>query len=495
MKKFSQFIFEAKETRVSQQAKSLGLVGNGHGDWYDSKGEFTAKTVEGKLKFFNKGERVGQRDIPPKPGAKTAQPTPTAGQIQPTQTSQIQQQQPTETGQEQELPGDGEFLTVVFARFNPPTKEHKKLFDTANRISSGGEIRIYPSRTEDAKKNPLNPNKKISFMKKMFPGIDEIIVNNPEMKTIFDVLISANEDGYSNINIVVGSDRLSEMQSLSAKHNGKFYEFAEIKVIPTGTFDSQKNSAGVSSGMLRKAAADNDFREFKRGMTKDIDENDTRLLFNAVRKGMGFKEKMKENYNLWEISPELDYKNLRENFISNKIFKIGDIVENLNTGLVGKVIRRGTNYLICVTEEDVMFKSWIKDLMEADIEVPSTNLKKLVKKAVNRKDNNIDGFVDKEDPKVGPYGAFIPQAKNIPKNFREAYQEKKVESKMRAPGKPNTLVGTSGYFKYVAGMTPGFEKGDKTNLQPGAKPYSGYSNIKEFINKYRKIKESTYSNV
>jgi len=439
MKKFSQFIFEAKETRVSQQAKSLGLVGNGHGDWYDSKGEFTAKTVEGKLKFFNKGERVGQRDIPPKPGAKTAQSTPTAGQIQPTQTSQIQQQ-PTETDQEQELPGDGEFLTVVFARFNPPTKEHKKLFDTANRISSGGEIRIYPSRTEDDKKNPLNPNKKISFMKKMFPGIDEMIVNNPEMKTIFDVLISANEDGYSNVNIVVGSDRLSEMQSLSAKHNGKFYEFTEIKVIPTGNFDAEKNSAGVSSGMLRKAAADNDFREFKRGMTKDIDENDTRLLFNAVRKGMGFKEKMKENYNLWEISPELDYKNLRENFITNKIFKIGDIVENLNTGLVGKVIRRGTNYLICVTEDDVMFKSWIKDLME--------------------------------------------------------YTEVKMNSKYREPGKPNTLVGTLGAFKYVAAVTPGFNNGEKTNLQFGAKPYKGYStsNI-NFINKYRKIKESIYSNV
>jgi hypothetical protein len=132
-----------------------------------------------------------------------------------------------------------------------------------------------------------------------------------------------------------------------------------------------------------------------------------------------------------------------------------------------------------------MFKSWIKDVMEADIEVPSTNLKKLVKKAVNRRDDNIDGFVDKEDPKVGPYGAFIPQARNVPKNFREAYQEKRVDRKMRVPGKPNTLVGTSGYFKYVAGMTPGFEKGDKTNLQPGAKPYSGYSNIKEFINKYK----------
>jgi len=433
MKKFSQFIFEAKETRVSQQAKSLGLVGNGHGDWYDSKGEFIAKTVEGKLKFFNKGERVGQRDIPPKPGARTAQPTPTAGQIQPTQTPQIQQQ-PIETGQEQELPGDGEFLTVVFARFNPPTKEHKKLFDTANRISSGGEIRIYPSRTEDTKKNPLNPNKKISFMKKMFPGIDDMIVNNPEMKTIFDVLISANEEGYSNINIVVGSDRLSEMQSLSAKHNGKFYEFTEIKVIPTGNFDAEKNSTGVSSGMLRKAAADNDFREFKRGMTKNIDENDTRLLFNAVRKGMGFKEKMKENYNLWEICPELDYKNLRENFITNKIFKIGDIVENLNTGLIGKVIRRGTNYLICVTENDIMFKSWIKDLME--------------------------------------------------------YTEVKMDSPMRDKTHPNTLAGTLGAFKHYASMTPGAIGTNRQYLQKGGKAYGV-----NFINKYRKIKESTYSNV
>jgi hypothetical protein len=134
-----------------------------------------------------------------------------------------------------------------------------------------------------------------------------------------------------------------------------------------------------------------------------------------------------------------------------------------------------------------MFKSWIRDVMEADVEVPSTNLKNLVKKAVNRKDNNIDGFVDKEDPKVGPYGAFIPQARNVPKNFTEVYQEKRVERKMRVPGKPNTLAGTGGFFKYAVDMTPGFEKGDKTNLQYGTKPYSGYkqSNIRDFINKYK----------
>jgi hypothetical protein len=62
-----------------------------------------------------------------------------------------------------------------------------------------------------------------------------------------------------------------------------------------------------------------------------------------------------------------------------------------------------------------------------------------------------------------------------------------MSRKMRLPGKPNTLVGTSGYFKNAVDMTPGFEKGEKTNLQPGGKAYKGYSvsNVREFINKYK----------
>jgi len=35
--------------------------------------------------------------------------------------------------------------------------------------------------------------------------------------------------------------------------------------------------------------------------------------------------------------------------------------------LVGKIIRRGTNYLICVTEDKIMFKSWIQDVTEATL--------------------------------------------------------------------------------------------------------------------------------
>ena len=38
--------------------------------------------------------------------------------------------------------------------------------------------------------------------------------------------------------------------------------------------------------------------------------------------------------------------------------------------MVGRILRRGTNYLICVTEQDNMFKSWIRDVMEAVVNYP-----------------------------------------------------------------------------------------------------------------------------
>ena len=79
---------------------------------------------------------------------------------------------------------------------------------------------------------------------------------------------------------------------------------------------------------------------------------------------MGVKKK-KEVKEMWEIAPKYDPKGLRDNYISGNIFNLGDIVENLNTGLIGEIVRRGTNHLICVTKENYMFKSWIRDVMEA----------------------------------------------------------------------------------------------------------------------------------
>jgi len=72
---------------------------------------------------------------------------------------------------------------------------------------------------------------------------------------------------------------------------------------------------------------------------------------------------VKECYK-WQIAPDLDWKNLRENYVFGDLFNVGTIVENCNTGLRGEIIRSGTNHLICVTENGIMFKSWIKDVCE-----------------------------------------------------------------------------------------------------------------------------------
>ena len=58
MKTFLQFI---SENTATQQATRLGLEGDGHGGWYKD-GEFVAKTEKGKLKFYNKRQKVGGND-------------------------------------------------------------------------------------------------------------------------------------------------------------------------------------------------------------------------------------------------------------------------------------------------------------------------------------------------------------------------------------------------------------------------------------------------
>jgi hypothetical protein len=410
------------------QAKKLNLKSDGHGGWLDTRGNFVATTEKGKLVFVDRKGKKKQEEPTGKPAAakpQAAEPAKAkvAPEEKPKTTSSVQPTSDVDTG--------SDTLTVAFGRFNPPTVGHEKLLKAARKAATGGDLKIYPSRTQDPKKNPLDPDMKISFMKKMFPDFEENIINDDEMKSIFNVLIAASEAGYSNVNIVVGSDRQSEFENLAQKYNGDLYNFDLIRVISAGVRDADAEGVeGMSASKMRKAVIEDDFDSFRRGTPKTLDDGDTQALFDAVRQGMGSKKK-KKVAELWQIAPKYDAETLRENYVNGNIFRIGDIIENLNTGLVGKIIRRGTNYLICLTKEEYMFKSWIKDVME--------------------------------------------------------YQEKRVESKMRAPGKPNTLVGTGGFFKYAVDMTPGFEKGDKTNLQYGAKPYSGYkqSNIRDFINKYK----------
>ena len=426
MKSFLTFFTEARTSQASDQAARKGWTGDGHGNWFDKKGVLVARTESGRLVEIQRKAAAAPEEEQPK--QKAAEPTEAEAKAsQADLTAQAEGEfgmfpdgtprtmaPPTRAdGTPKEDKGP---VTVAFGRFNPPTIGHQKLFDAAKKAAGKGALRIYPSRTQDAKKNPLDSDAKHKVLQQMFPDHSENIINDPNSKTIFDVLKQAYEDGHSSVQIVVGGDRQAEFEKLSQEYNGKLYQFSTIETISAGDRDEKKGGAeGMSASKMRKAATSKDekegFEEFKKGLPKPFlkDEEAAKQLFNTVRKQMMVK---KEGWNLWEIAPKLDWKNLRENYIKENIFNIGQLVENLNTGVVGKIIRRGTSYLICVTEDNMMFKSWIKDLQE--------------------------------------------------------YTEVKMDSIEREPGKPNTLVGTAGYKKYVEKMSPGNQWG------------------RQFINKYKK---------
>ena len=367
MKSFFQFLNEA-QSQASMQASKLNLKSDGHGGWLDTRGKFVATTEDGKLKFVDKKKKKAEDETTAKRKAAPAKPE-----------TKTKKDIPQETGAERAKAGEAdqtsgeptETLTTAFGRFNPPTVGHGKLLAAAKKAAGGADLKIYPSRSQDPKKNPLDADMKISFMKKMFPDYSENIVNDDEMRSIFNVLTTASEQGYRNVNIVVGSDRQAEFENLAQKYNGELYDFDLIRVISAGVRDADAEGVeGMSASKMRKAVVDDDFDSFRRGTPKELDDGDTTALFNAVRQGMGAKKKKKEVAEMWEIAPKCDPRGLRDQYVSENIFKIGDIVENLNTGLIGEIIRRGTNHLICLTKENYMFKSWIHDVMEAVVNYP-----------------------------------------------------------------------------------------------------------------------------
>ena len=380
VKSFGQFIIEAVKTAASTEAKMKGLKGDGHGGWYDAKGKFVAKTVNGKLQFTGgrgaaapedpKSTKVAAPD--PKAVQKKA-PMPVAGAAQPQQPEVEGEGKSPEPGDTQKQTAEimgapsSESVVITFGRFNPPTTGHEKLLKSASAEAdrNKSDFRVYPSRSVDSKKNPLQPGTKIEYMQKMFPDYADNIKDDANARTIFDVLVACQNIGYKAVTIVVGQDRLSEFQSLAQKYNGDLYEFEEIKVISAGTRDADAEGLeGMSASKMRAAAAEDDFKAFAKGIP-NIGNMDKKNLYNVLQKSMGVKKREIAKEDLWQYAPKLDPFGLRVAYLKEHIFKVGTLVENVNTGVRGRITRRCSNHVIVQTPEHTMYKAWLKDLVEA----------------------------------------------------------------------------------------------------------------------------------
>tara|TARA_R110000796_G_scaffold115102_1_gene226990 strand:- start:510 stop:1961 length:1452 start_codon:yes stop_codon:yes gene_type:complete len=260
-------------------------------------------------------------------------------------------------------------MTFVFGRFNPPTTGHEKLFDTLKKVSRGGAYRVYASQSTDPKKNPLDFKTKVKFLRKIFPKYARNIMADAGVRHVMDICVKLYDQGYTTVNMVAGSDRVTEFEVLLNKYNGVearhgFYQFKDrIKVTSAGERDPDSDDvSGMSASKLRAAAAAGDLELFSKGMPKGYRE--VTDLYNAVRKGMGLKESHNHRKHV-KLEPVSEK---REDFVAGELFKVGDQVVIKESEEVGEIVQLGANYLLVRLGEGKNVRKWIDAVEKLETE-------------------------------------------------------------------------------------------------------------------------------
>jgi phosphopantetheine adenylyltransferase len=247
-------------------------------------------------------------------------------------------------------------IVFAFGRFQPPTTGHELLVNAVKKIASAQKADhvIYASRTQDKKSNPLPVDRKVYYLKRMFPNTNFVAAND-EVRTFIEAAKALNKK-YKNLVMVAGSDRVPDYKKFLDKYNGTEFKFDTIEVVSAGERDPDSDTAaGMSGTKMREAAKKGDFVTFKRGLPHTLTELDGKRLMNEIRQGMGV-EVVKE-----QIKFETD--NVREKYFSGEIFHVGDIVES--EGITYQIIKRGSNHLLVEDEQGNKVSKWPQDLQES----------------------------------------------------------------------------------------------------------------------------------
>src|SRR6056300_198952 len=251
--------------------------------------------------------------------------------------------------------------TVVFAfgRFQPPHIGHELLVKLVAKTAQQKRFDhvIIASKTQDQKKNPLPVDRKVHYLKMMFPRIN-FMAANQEVRTFLEAAKFLNKR-YKNIIMVAGSDRYQEYKRLLNLYNGKDYKFDSIQVLNSGQRDPDaEGAAGMSATKVRENATKGNFIEFKKALPTAMRDIDARRLMNDIRMGLGMQA----------VREQVVFRKdeLREKYFNGEIFNIGDIVEE--SGDVFKIINRGSNHILVQEKTGAMVSKWIKDVQPTERE-------------------------------------------------------------------------------------------------------------------------------
>ena len=323
----------------------------------------------------------------------------------------------------------------TFGRMNPPTIGHEKLLDVMARKAGKHPYKIYLSQSQDAKKNPLDYQSKVKAARKMFPRHARQIMIDRGIKNVFDIAAKLYNEGYKNIAMVVGSDRVREFDILLRKYNGQkakhgFYNFQKITVISAGDRDPDAEGAeGMSASKMRAAASNGDFSQFAQGLPKSMSNAEAKKMYNTIRSAMGLKEQ-KQFKNKVTFEPVND---LRESYMDGKLFEQGQEVVIKENDVVGKITHLGSNYVI-VESNGQKYRKWLtqiesmsapqdKDISDRKGTQPAkyhTGLKKSTKAKRDAQFKKQAKMAD-DDPKAYKPAPGDKTAKTKPSKYTTAY--------------------------------------------------------------------------
>jgi len=256
-----------------------------------------------------------------------------------------------------ELTEAKETIVFTFGRFNPPTTGHEKLIKKVASVSGSNPFRVYPSHTQNPKKDPLPQALKIAYMRKMFTKYGNSIMAS-KAKTAIEIAVELYDQGYKNLIMVVGSDRVKEFDGILNKYNGVegkrhgYYKFDSVKVVSAGERDPDSEGVeGMSASKMRKAATDGDKDSFLQGVPSEF--KDGEKLYRDVRKNMGIREER-------DMGDMTDFETVRDAYLTGKVWNVGDCV--IVGHVSGEVVRKGTNYLSYMTEDGKIHKAWLHQI-------------------------------------------------------------------------------------------------------------------------------------
>ena len=330
-------------------------------------------------------------------------------------------------------------VVFAFGRLNPPTIGHQKLIDKvitmAKRVK--GLPVLYVSASQDKNKNPLTAKQKLDYLKKIYPRGIQLMPATGNERTFMEILKNRFDKRYTDVYMVAGSDRVLEFKKLIKKYNGKDYNFDTVNVVSAGERDPDAEGVtGMSASKMRALAKQNNYKDFRSGLMKNTKEKDAMKLFKDLKNQMGVREDM--------VPPSSDSDELRvirENYHNGEIFNMNETVENLKDGSIGKIIKRGPNYVQYEMEDGGVKRAWLDDIVPAetiDEEVINENVdqKKLV---LQKNSDRLVSFktFDEEINAASNQQDVNTDDEDKARTDNEK-KDKKSKQKVKTPGQPET---------------------------------------------------------